>query len=252
VGLFTDAYPARDGADSGPLSRASRREMQSVQTIEIPQTIVANDGSSWPYFGGYGMGMFTDFDADLGHLCGHSGGVPGYGSNMRWITGSEPGAALHSAILAGSRIGVIALANTTYAPMLQVTRRVLQSMRVHGLAGPVAKQVPQALIAAAQNLFAELQRMARSSAEDRFAAGSALFADNVLLDEPLHERVSQAANFFAACEAGGSGPLRFVRCEADTDADATLVIANDQREFRIGFSLSVSPPGTIQAYKLPG
>jgi CubicO group peptidase (beta-lactamase class C family) len=259
VSFFTDAYPARDGADAGPLCRASRREMQAVQTIELPQTVVANDGASWPYFGGYGMGMFTDVDAELGHLCGHSGGVPGYGSNMRWITGSEPGAALHSPTLAGSRIGVIALGNTTYAPMLHLTRRVLQSMRTHGLAGPVFKQVPEALTTAGQHLFDVLQRMAMSSAEGLFlmAAGDEgrLFADNVLLDEPLAERVGKATNFFAAAQAGSSGSsgsLRFVRCEAETDADATLIVANDQREFRIGFSLSVSPPGTIQAYKLPG
>jgi CubicO group peptidase (beta-lactamase class C family) len=256
VTFFTDAYPARNDGDDGLLSRASRREMQTVQTIELPQTIVANDGSSWPYFGGYGMGMFTDFDADLGHICGHSGGVPGYGSNMRWITGSEPGAALHSLTLAGSRIGVIALGNTTYAPMLHLTRRVLQSMRTHGLAGSVFKQVPEALTTAGQHLFDVLQRMAMSSAEglSEMAAGDdgGLFADNVLLDEPLAERVGEATNFFAAAQAGSSESLRFVRCEAETDADATLVVANDQREFRIGFSLSVSPPGTIQAYKLPG
>jgi Beta-lactamase len=278
VSFFTDAYPARDGADAGPLCRASRREMQTVQTIELPHTVVAIDGASWPYFGGYGMGMSADFDADLGHICGHSGGVPGYGSNMRWITGSEPGAALHSPTLAGSRIGVIALGNTTYAPMIHLTRRVLQSMRTHGLAGPVYKQAPEALTTAAKDLFTVLQRMASSSAERLLAEGSlaessvkpsaegpftlsapalganggGLFADNVLLDEPLQERVGKATNFIAACEAGGSGPLRFVRCEAETDADATLVVANDQREFRIGFSLSVSPPNTIQAYKLPG
>ena len=264
VSFLTDAYPARSDPDDGLLSRGSRREMQSVQTIELPHTIVANDGSSWPYFGGYGMGMFIDFDAELGHICGHSGGVPGYGSNMRWITGSEPGAALHSPTLAGSRIGVIALANTTYAPMIQLTRRVLQSMRTHGLAGPVAKQVSEALTEAAQNLFRVLQLLATSSAASETPGTSAalavsgaagdgsavdgggLFADNVLLDEPLPERVENAAKFFAV-----NGVLRFVRCEADSEADATLVVANELREFRIGFSLSVSPPNTIQAYKLP-
>ena len=76
--------------------------------------------------------------------------------------------------------------------------------------------------------------------------GLELFADNVLLDELLNERVANAAKFFAA-----NGPLRFVRCEVETDADATLVVASEQREFRIGFSLSVSPPNTIQAFKLP-
>jgi CubicO group peptidase (beta-lactamase class C family) len=254
VSFFTDAYPARDGADDGPLSRASRREMQSVQTIELPQTIVANDGSSWPYFGGYGMGMFTDFDADLGHLCGHSGGVPGYGSNMRWITGSEPGA-VYSPTLAGSRIGVIALANTTYAPMLHLTRRVLQSMRTHGLAGPVAKQVPQALTTAAQNLFAWLEGVASASAssstneasvETRVPGHGEVFADNVLLDVPVAEQITAAAKLWA-----DHGPLWLVRCECSTEADGTLVLANATREFRVDFSLSVSPPGTIQGFKLP-
>ncbi len=253
ITFLTDAYPARDDSEGDQifnalLQRSSRRELQTVQTIELPQVIVANDGASWPYFGGYGMGMFVDFDADLGHLCGHSGGVPGYGSNMRWITGSEPGAALHSPTLAGSRIGVIALANITYAPMIQVTRRVLQSMRAHGLAGPIAKQVPEALTRAGQNLFSLLQRLALLSAEeihDGVVAGLELFSDNVLLDAPLAEQVTKAAPFFA------QGPLRLIRCEAETDADAVLVVANPQREFRIAFSLSVTPPNTIQAYRLP-
>lgn len=47
------------------------------------------------------MGLFIDLDAELGHRCGHSGGVPGFGSNMRWLTGSEPACALASPNLAG-------------------------------------------------------------------------------------------------------------------------------------------------------
>ncbi len=269
VNFFTDAYPARnvdaniaaaataDQAEDAQgsraldrlLSRASRREMQSVQTIEMPHTVNSPDGASWPFVGGYGMGLYIDLDTDLGHQCGHSGGVPGYGSNMRWLTGSEPGAALHSPTLAGSRIGVIALGNVTYAPMIHLTRRVFQSMRTHGLAGPVAKQVPQVLTQAAQKLFTVLQTLALSSTETTSAAetpGLELFADNVLLDGPLPERILAASKFFAT-----HGPLRFVRCEAETEADGALIVANDQREFRIGLSLSVSPPNTIQAYKLP-
>ncbi len=249
VGFFTDAYPARNGSDVGPLCRASRREMQSVQTIELPQVIVANDGASWQYFGGYGMGMFTEFDAELGHQCGHSGGVPGYGSNMRWITGSEPGSAVDSPTLAGSRIGVIALANVTYAPMIHLTRRVLQSMRTNGLARAVAKQAPEILTRAAENLFGVLDLLAPLSPKSvatEDVPGLELFADNVLLDRPLSEQVEAVAKLWST-----NGPIRFARCECSTEADGTLVVANAVREFRIEFSLSVTPPGTIQAYKLP-
>jgi CubicO group peptidase (beta-lactamase class C family) len=255
VNFFTDAYPARNISTDGEgplnslLSRASRREMQSVHTIESPHTVNSSDGASWPFVGGYGMGLYTDLDTDLGHQCGHSGGVPGYGSNMRWITGSEPGSALHSPTLAGSRVGVIALGNVTYAPMIHLTRRVLQSMRTHGLAGPVAKQVPEALTQAAQKLFTVLETLASSSAEATSLAdtpGLDLFADNVLLDGSLSERINAAAKFFTI-----NGPLRYVRCEAETDADGALIAANEEREFRIRFSLSVSPPNTVQAYKLP-
>jgi serine-type D-Ala-D-Ala carboxypeptidase/endopeptidase len=280
VNFLTDAYPARDadtylGRDADTdtatdtdtaqgehaqgsralnnlLSRASRREMQSVQTIETPHTVNSPDGASWPFVGGYGMGLYIDLDTDLGHQCGHSGGVPGYGSNMRWLTGSEPGSALHSPTLAGSRIGVVSLGNVTYAPMIHLTRRVLQSMRTHGLAGPVAKQVPDALTQAAQKLFTVLQTLASSSTETTETArvagvkGLELFADNVLLDGSLSERINAAAKFFNA-----NSPLRFVRCEAETDADGVLVAANEQREFRIKLSLSVSPPNTVQAYKVP-
>ncbi len=176
-----------------------------------------------------------------------------------------------------ARVGVIALGNVTYAPMIHLTRRVLQSMRTRGLAGPVPKQVPQALTQAAQNLFSLLLSLGSASAPTStptpaapapapatatatgtattskepatlagIPSGSELFADNVLLDGALPERVTAASKFVAK-----HGPLRFVRCEAETESDGVLIVADAQRGFRIAFSLSVSPPNTIQAYKLP-
>ena len=51
----------------------------------------------------YGFGLFVDEDPVLGRVVSHSGGYPGFGSNMRW----------HPA----TGTGVIALGNGTYAPM---------------------------------------------------------------------------------------------------------------------------------------
>ena len=124
VAWFADAFPPRDDRDDGPLCRASRREMQQVQrswpTTHTPArgegdeaTPVRIDG------GGYGFGLFVTHDTRFGHFVAHSGGLPGYGSNMRWLPANG--------------VGVVALGNTTYAPMSVMTRRVLEVLDEHGL-----------------------------------------------------------------------------------------------------------------------
>ena len=62
----------------------------------------------------YGFGLFVDEDPSLGRVVSHSGGYPGFGTNMRW----------HPA----TGIGVIALGNGTYAPMSPLTGLVLAAL----------------------------------------------------------------------------------------------------------------------------
>ena len=62
----------------------------------------------------HGFGLFVDEDPSLGRVVSHSGGYPGFGSNMRW----------HPA----TGIGVIALGNGTYAPMSPLTGLVLDAL----------------------------------------------------------------------------------------------------------------------------
>lgn len=86
--------------EHGPLSKATRREMQEIQQI-IPRIREPNSELSFSRVNGYGSGLRVEEDYDFGKIVGHSGGYPGYGSHMRW----------HAA----SQIGVIALANGRYA-----------------------------------------------------------------------------------------------------------------------------------------
>ena len=105
VAGFAGAFPARDaGVDdvAHPLSRAARREMQ-LGHVAIP----AGDAGIVTSLAGtlsmsYGFGLFTEDDADFGTIVQHSGGYPGFGSQMRW----------HPA----TGLGAIVLANGTYAP----------------------------------------------------------------------------------------------------------------------------------------
>ncbi len=118
---FADAFPARDGAQAGhPLSRAARREMQ------LPQlAIVGWPAGSYPDAAtmSYGFGLFVEEGPVFGTMVQHSGGYPGFGSQMRW----------HPA----TRTGVIVLGNGTYANVgslaLAILSDVLTQLRAGGL-----------------------------------------------------------------------------------------------------------------------
>ena len=100
VAGFAAAFPARSAPqDRHPLSRAARREMQLGQVVvpsDVPAILFAGPASL-----SYGFGLFAEQDRAFGTIVQHSGGYPGYGSQMRW----------HPA----TGLGAIVLANATYA-----------------------------------------------------------------------------------------------------------------------------------------
>lgn len=111
VGFLGDAFPPRNGIDSPVLCRSSRREMQRVHTSWNPKIVDSPHGPRLSELG-YGMGIMVTEHPDLGAIVHHSGGLPGYGSNMRWIPDRG--------------FGIIALANRTYAPMRLLTAELIE------------------------------------------------------------------------------------------------------------------------------
>ena len=175
---FADAFPPRDGPQAGhPLSRASRREMQ------LPQlAIVGWPGGSYPDAStlSYGLGLFVEESPVFGTLVQHSGGYPGFGSQMRW----------HPA----TATGVIVLGNGTYAHVgslaLGILSEVLTQLRAGRPAAPGAAVRGPApgdggpwpeTLAARENVDRLLARW------DPELAG-ALFTPNVDWDQPLASR----------------------------------------------------------------
>jgi CubicO group peptidase (beta-lactamase class C family) len=113
VGGFLDAFPARSGPEGPhPLRRASRREMQQIQrAFGTEVRSGAPDAEPVVFAGGYGFGLFVATDPDHGTVVSHSGGYPGFGSNMTW----HPSTGL----------GVIALGNLRYAQVTGASREAL-------------------------------------------------------------------------------------------------------------------------------
>jgi len=116
---FAAAFPPGGPEDGGahPLRRASRREMQLPQVLTGWDRPGAFPGDPAPVLPAYGFGLFVEDHPRFGRVVSHSGGYPGFGSNMRW----------HPA----SRIGVIALGNGTYAPVMTLTARLLDAVLRH-------------------------------------------------------------------------------------------------------------------------
>ena len=100
VSALLGAWPPRDGAETGPIKRASLREMQ--QMWRPGATTVRRDaaGNSILTTGGYGFGLRVSTSCLFGHIVAHSGGLPGFGSQMRWLP--EYG------------VGIIGFGNRTY------------------------------------------------------------------------------------------------------------------------------------------
>ena len=230
VAWLADAFPPRDADEAGPLRRASRREIQQVQR-SWPTVHTAASGEGDDFIpersdgGGYGFGLFVWHDNRFGHFVAHSGGLPGYGSNMRWVPGRG--------------IGVITLANVTYAPMTALARRMLEVIDDHGLV-PAARVPPSAALkTAAHGLTLLLSDWTDHAAEE-------LFADNVSLDESLSRRAAGAAELVAA-----RGTLTLLGVDAETPmrGRATMRCA-DGTELQIDLDLSPTVPPRIQFYEV--
>ncbi len=241
-----DATPAHDGPDDGPLRRSSRRELQQVQRYSGRKQL---NGRIAPT--GYGFGLIVRDDDLLGQVVAHSGGLPGYGSNMRW--------------LAGRHTGVVALANVTYAPMTELTMQMLeavyeQAVPEHVAAPPVDQRSVANLEPLARQLAAVLTTWAADPAAAVTSAGNApgangpaaseVFADNVALDEPYPRRAAAAAAALAPLGKIGLGKVELGEITATSAAGArfTLAPAHCDTSVTVAFELAPTLPLRIQSY----
>ncbi len=214
-----DAANSRPDDDAVGLSAASRREMQRLHTY-IGVTTVA--GHTCP--AGYGFGLNVRDDPTLGKIVAHAGGLPGYGSNMRWF--------------AGRGVGVIGLANTFYAPMSALTMRLLAALHDHGVVPPVPAVVAPRWEAAAQRLVELLNEWDDATADD-------LFEDNVALDESFERRRSAAAALVAT-----NGRLRIVATRPASATSGEFDVGGAGDKICIHMELSPSPGAPVQAYTI--
>ena len=102
VAFLLSAWPPRDDADTGPVKRATVREMaQGLNFVTLATRAGTSGASACKQAQGYGMGWRVAQDCDLGLTLAHGGGFPGFGS--------------HVMLMPDYGVGVFALSNRTYA-----------------------------------------------------------------------------------------------------------------------------------------
>jgi CubicO group peptidase (beta-lactamase class C family) len=100
VAAFVGAFPPRDGPETAPVKRASLREMQQISRPRPSVVTRGQNGAVQLNAGGYGFGLGISETCEFGHVVAHSGGLPGFGSQMRWLPDYG--------------IGIVAMGNRTY------------------------------------------------------------------------------------------------------------------------------------------
>jgi hypothetical protein len=141
--------------------------MQQVARAEAPVASRDTVGSPLRVVGGgYGFGL------RITQLCGrwevsHGGGLPGFGSTMRWLPDHG--------------VGIVVLGNRTYSGWSGAVDRAIEALsRTGGM--PALKPRPAPALLSAQQGVSDLLRQWDDRLADRLAA------DNLFLDEPKAER----------------------------------------------------------------
>jgi CubicO group peptidase (beta-lactamase class C family) len=187
VAGFAAAFPPGSGtaADADhPLGRATRREMQLAQVAISGEGASPAAQFSGPASISYGFGLFAEDDPAVGTIVQHSGGYPGYGSQMRW----------HPA----TGLGTVVLANGTYAHAGALAGELLSALltaqaqqdRERGrsrLRGPFPAGGPWAETLAARDT---VDSLLVAWADD---VAARIFAPNIELDRPLAQRQADIA-----------------------------------------------------------
>lgn len=223
VAFLMSAFPPRDDPERGPVSRASAREMQQAwradgtgvfrNAVDAPLQLVS---SSY----GYGLGVSQDCRFD--YVVSHSGGLPGYGSLMRWYP--EYG------------VGLIAMGNVTYAGWNGITGDAVAALQRTGALQKRVVQPSPALLAAQRDVSQLVNKW-----DERLAARIA--ADNLFMDDPAERRANgfkELAERHGVCRTDA-------KVEAENALRGSWKMECERGWVNVSLTLAPTSPPRIQA-----
>lgn len=226
MALHQQAWPARNDEENIIIKRNSVREMhQPWRYASMNPYFNYGNGVACPAVSayGYGLNIFTECNNRV--FVGHSGGLPGFGSNWR--------------ILPEYGIGVVLLANVTYAPTASINLKVLDS--VIKLAGLKPRQIPVSSV-----LNQRKNELVKLLPHFTNAKTSGIFAENFFNDYYTDSLVKQAN---AAFEAIGK-ITKVEELIPENQLRGSFIINGEKGKLKIFFTLTPENPALIQEYRL--
>lgn len=215
VGFLMSAWPPRDGADNGPVKRSSLREMQQTARPR-PATVTGGQLSALSY----GFGLRIKQSCDYRQIVAHSGGLPGFGSQMRWLTDEG--------------VGFIAMGSLTYTgwdPVFDAATAALART------GALTRRQPEpsATLLAAKDDVTRLVNQWDDALADRIAAV------NLFLDESKDRRRRQITALrerVGHCKAGAFDVENALRGQWNMTCE--------KGNLRVAITLAPTMPPTVQ------
>ena len=226
VSLQLSAWPPRNDADHGPVKRSSLREMQFPWNISVfnPQFKFAT-GRACPLISAYAYGLRWTKDCDNRVYIGHTGGLPGFGSN--W------------SIMPDYEIGVISFSNLTYAPTSAINLTVLDTLIA------VAKLQPRQLPVSAI-LNQRKNELIGLLPEWKNPEASSIFAGNFFMDYFPDSLRKEAVSIFSK-----AGKIIHIReLIAENNLRGSFVLEGENSNIEISFTMTPENPPLIQEYHI--
>ena len=219
VGWVLSAWPPRDGADSAILRRASVREIARPANYSLlaPPLI----SGECPRAMAYGLGVISYNDCQLGVHFGHSGGLPGYGSNVLFVPNRG--------------LSVFAFANRTYAPASRAVREAANSLVRSGA-------FPERPTPRSKGLEEMASAVFRIYSSGDVLTERRMLAMNFLMDRGAPHRNRELADLkqkLGVCQPAGPAV-------ADNAMSATLSYTCQRGSLKANMILAPTLPATLQ------
>lgn len=226
IALHLSAWPPRDDPENPILRRSSLREMhQPWRFTALSPNATNSQGQTCAVTSAYSFGLGWARDCQDRVRVGHSGGLPGFGSQWR--------------ILPDYGLGVVVFGNLTYAGFSTLNTRVIDRILERTALAPRA-------LPASEILRSRAAALVRLLPDWEGAEASGLFAENFFPDNPPEGLRRRTRELF-----GKLGELQSVEpVQAQNQLRGTVQLVGSRGRLELFLTLTPENPPRIQEVQI--
>ena len=224
VAMHEAAWPERNNPETLPIKRATLREMhQPARFVALNPNYTFPNGKKLAVSSAYNFGLRWMIDAEHKKNIGHTGGLPGFGSNWQFLPDYG--------------VGVILFANVTYAPTAYINTVVLDTLVQMAQLKPRQTSVSPILAKRQMALVAMIEKWENIQP---------VFAENFFDDYPIDMLKKESLTLFSSV-----GKIKKVNTMiAENQLRGYCILECEKGNLNMSFTLSPENPALIQEYHL--